>query len=143
MRQRRADALVAQQRLQRVGVDPVALQLDHAHVGAAAAQVQQRAVIGRLLHDDRVAGLDQRLEEERVGLHRAVGDDDLRGVDAVLVGDPLAQRAVADGGAVGRGAGRIALEGAHGGGLEALHVDDVERRGAAGEGDHVRHRVGC
>ena len=83
-----------------VDVDPVGLQLDHAHVGAAVAQVEQRAVVGRRLDDHRVAGPDEQLEQERVGLHRAVGDQHLVDLDAVLLGDPLAQRDVADARAV-------------------------------------------
>ena len=120
---------------QRVDVDPVGLQLDHADVGAAVAQVQQRAVVGRRLDDDGVAGVDEQLEQERVGLHRAVGDEHLVDVDAVLLGDPLAQRHVADRGAVRGGAGGVVGEGALRGLAEALHVDDVERRRAPGEGD--------
>ena len=94
----------------RVDVDAVGLELDHPHVGAALAQGQQRAVVGRRLDDDRVARLDERLEQERVGLHRAVGDEHLRRVDAVLLGDPLAQRDVADRGPVGERAGRVVCE---------------------------------
>ena len=66
-----------EQRAQRGRVDPVRLQLDHVQVGAAVAQVEQRAVVGRRLDDDRVARADEQLEEERVGLHRAVGDQHL------------------------------------------------------------------
>ena len=60
------------------------------------AQVQQRAVVGRRLDDHRVARLHEQLEQERVRLHRAVGDEHLLDGDAVLLGDPLAQRHVAD-----------------------------------------------
>ena len=60
-----------------VDADAVGLEVDHAHVRAAVAQVQQRAVVGRRLDDHRVAGLDEQLEQERVGLHRAVGDEHL------------------------------------------------------------------
>src|SRR6185436_21031854 len=58
---------------------------------------------------------------------------------AVLVGDPLAQRDVADRRPVAGDAGGVVVEGADGGGLQALDVDDVEGRGAPGEGDGVRH----
>ena len=93
--------------LERGDVDPVGLELDHPHVGAAVAQRQQRAVVGGPLDDHRVAGLDQRVEQERVGLHRAVGDDHLLGRDLVALGDPLAQRRVADRGPVAGHAPRI------------------------------------
>ena len=111
---------------------PSVSQLDHADVGAAVAQVQQRAVVGRRLDDDRVARLDEQLEQERVGLHRAVGDEHLLRGDAVLLGDPLAQRHVADRRAVGDRAARVVVEGALRGLAQALDVDDVERRRARG-----------
>ena len=44
-----------QQRGERVGVDPVGLELHRVHLGAALAQRQQRAVVGRALDDDLVA----------------------------------------------------------------------------------------
>ena len=103
----------------------------------ALAQREQRAVVGRALDDDRVAGLDELVEQERVGLHRAVGDHHLRGLDPVLLGDPLAQRRVADGGAVGGRAAGVVGERAGGGLLEPFDVDDVERRRPAGERDRV------
>ena len=95
MRELRLQAAL-EQRAQLVDVDPVVAQLDHADVGAAAAQAEQRAVVRRLLDDHRVAFADEVVEEERVGLHRAVGDEHLLGLDAVLLGDLLAQRDVAD-----------------------------------------------
>ena len=131
-----------EQRAQLVHVDPVLSQLDHPHVGAAAAQRQQRAVVGRLLDDDGVARADEVGEEERVGLHRAVGDEHLLGLDAELLGDVLAQRDVADRRAVGGDAAGVALEGAVGSVLQPVDVDDVQRRCAAREGDRVRHGAG-
>ena len=73
------------------------------------------------------------LEQERVGLHRAVGHEHALGLDAVAVGDPGAQPRIADRGAVGGRAGRVALERAHGRVAQALDVDDVERGRAARE----------
>ena len=96
---------------------------------------QQRAVVGRALDDHLVARVDEVVEQEGVGLHRAVGDEHALGLDAVAVGDPGAQARVADGGAVGGRPIGVALEGPHGRVVEAVHVDDVERRHAAGEGD--------
>ena len=46
----------AEQLAQLRRVDAVGLQVDHPHVGAEAAEVQQRAVVRRLLDDDGVAG---------------------------------------------------------------------------------------
>ena len=139
VREGRAEAILAQEPLQLVDVDPVGLQLDHPDVRAAVAQVQQRAVVGRGLDDDRVAGVDQQLEQERVGLHRAVGDQHLIDLDPVHLGDVLAQGHIADGRPVRGRPGRIFLEGELRGLAQALHVDDVERRRPAGEGDRVGH----
>ena len=122
----------------RLDVDAVGLELDRADVGAALAQAEQRAVVGRALDDDRVAGGDELVEQERVGLHRAVGDDHLRRRRPVLLGDPLAQRRVADrrsrsrSGPPGRcSKARLAAA------LQPLDVDDVQGRRPAGEGDGV------
>jgi hypothetical protein len=122
-----------------VDVDPVGLQLDHAHVGAAVAQVEQRAIVGGRLDDHRVAGPDEQLEQERVGLHRAVGDQHLVDLDAVLLGDPLTERYVAHARAIGERAAGIVRERALRGLLEALLIDDVQGRSPAGEGDRVGH----
>ena len=81
-----------------------------AHVRAAVSQRQERAVVRRPLDDDRVARLHQRVEQERVRLHRAVGDDHLLGRDLVALGDPRAQRHVADRGPVRGHAARVVGE---------------------------------
>ena len=120
---------------ERVDVDAVGLELDGVHVRSALAQREQRAVVRRALDDHLVLLAHQLLEQERVGLHRAVGDEHALGLDAVAVGDPAAQARVADRGAVCGRARRVALERAHGRVAQALDVDDVERRGAAREGD--------
>ncbi len=102
---------------------------------APLSQREQRAVIGGALDEHLVAGAHEVLEQERVRLQRAVRDEHPLGLHAVLVRDPGAQARIADRRTVGGGAGRVALEGPHGGVAQALHIDDVERRGAAGEGD--------
>ena len=114
---------------------PSGSQLDRVHARPALAQRQQRAVVGRALDDHLVARAHQLLEQERVRLHRAVGDEHALRLDAVAVGDPAAQPRVADRGAVRGRARRVALERAHRRVAQALHVDDVERRRAAREGD--------
>jgi 8-oxo-dGTP pyrophosphatase MutT (NUDIX family) len=107
------------------------------HLGAQVLQVQQGAVVRRLLHHHVVAGRHQVVEQERVGLQRAVGHDHLVGRDAVLVRDPLAQRHVSNGCAVRGHPGRVGVEGACGRGLQPQHVDDVQGRGATGERDQL------
>ncbi len=95
-------------------IDTVGLELDLPHVGAAVAQREQRAIVGRALDEHRIAGLDQGVEQERVRLHRAVGDEHLLGIDLMLFGDPFPQRHVSDGCSVGRCAGGILGEGLFG-----------------------------
>ncbi len=120
---------------ERVRVDAVRLQLDRVHARPALAQRQQRAVVGGALDDHLVARAHQLLEQERVRLHRPVRHQHPLGLDAVAVGDPAAQARVADRRAVRGRARRVALERAHGRVAQAVDVDDVQRRGAAGEGD--------
>ena len=79
-------------------------------VGAAVAQVQQGAVVGGPLDDDGVPALYERLEQEGVGLHGAVGDEHPLRLDAVALGDPLTQRGVADRRAVRRHAAGVVAE---------------------------------
>src|SRR5699024_5964585 len=71
----------------------------------------------------------------RVCLHGPVGDQHLVLGHPVPFGDPGAQRLVPHGRAVGEAAGGVVGEGAVGGGLEPLDIDDVQRGGATGEGD--------
>jgi hypothetical protein len=75
--ERRADSAGAQQLCQRIGVDAVRLQLDGVNVGSAFTQ---RAMCGRrwALDDCLVPGRTV-LEQERVGLHRAVRDENALG----------------------------------------------------------------
>ena len=58
----------------------------------------------------------------------------------MTLGDPLAQRRIADGRPVRGHPAWVGDEGAVGGRAQALHVDDVERRGPAGEGDRLGDR---
>jgi hypothetical protein len=115
-----------EQRAQGLRVDAVGLELDRVQLGPAVAEVEQRAVIGRALDDDLVARRDEGLEQERVRLHRAVRDQHPLGLHAVALRDPLAQRRVADRGAVGRDAAGVVVERALRGLAEAPDVDDVQ-----------------
>ena len=127
-----------QELAQFVGVDAVRLGGDGVHLAALVAQVEQRPVVRRPLDHHRVARLDQVVEEERVGLQRTVGDEHLLGRHAVLLGDPRAQRQVADRRSVRRDATGIGVEGAQGRGLEPFDVDDVQRGCPTGERDELR-----
>ena len=59
-------------------VEPVVLQRDRHQLDPEPLQHQQRAVVGRLLDHDPVAGLEQVLEQHPARLQRAVGDHHLR-----------------------------------------------------------------
>ena len=81
-------------------VDAVGLQLDGVQPRRAGAA---RAACGRTTgarRPPRRRGA-RVLEQERVGLHRAVRDEHALGLDAMPVGDPGAQPRIADRGAVG------------------------------------------
>src|SRR6185436_3513598 len=79
---------------------------------------------------------------EGVGLHGPVGGDDTVWMHVVLARDPLDEPRIAGRGAVGERARGVALEGGLRGGAQAVDVDDVERGGAAREGDvgELSHR---
>ncbi len=131
---------------QRGHVDAVGLQVDRVHGGAALPQAEQGAVVGGGLDHHVVAWPHQRLEQEGVGLHGPVGHQHLVHVHAVLLRDPLAQRQVAAGRAVAERAGRVGAERFLRRLGQPLGVDDVQRRGAAGERDqrirgHGRERI--
>ena len=106
-----------QHALERGDVDAVVLELDGADIGAALLERQQRTVVRRLLDDHRVALGNERVEQECVRLHRAVRDDHLLGLDAVALGNPLAQRLVSDGGPISGETARVICERSLGGGL--------------------------
>ena len=119
--------------LQRGHVDAVVLQRDGQELGSQLAQRQQRAVVARGLDHHQVAGLDQRGEQERVGLHRAVGGDHLLGRHPLAVRDPLHQRLVARRRAVRERACRVLGERGIGGGAQVVDGHDVQRGGSTGE----------
>src|SRR5918992_1914886 len=118
-----------------VDVDAVCLELYRQDLRTQLAQCKERAVVGRRLYDHDVAGLDQRLEQERVGLHGAVRSHGSVRLDALLVGDPLEQARVAGRRSVREGPTRVALEGPVGRRAKLVDGDDVKRGSAAGERD--------
>ena len=94
VRELRRDAAVEQRRDSSTSM-PSVLELDHAHVGAEAAQAQQRAVVRRLLDDDGVAGRDELANRNASACIEPFVTSTCV-VDAVLLGDPRAQWRVAD-----------------------------------------------
>ena len=105
---------------------------------AGAAEQQQRAVVGGLLDDHPVAGLEHVAEEQRRRLHRAVGDHHPLRLDPVELGcDPLAEARVAAPGAVGERPLPVVVERLRGRRADGLGGQDVGAGGAAGEGDQV------
>ena len=71
------DRPLGERRLEGAEVEPVGLQRHRHQLDPEPLQQQQRAVVGRLLDDHPVAGLEQVLEEHRPRLERAVGDHHL------------------------------------------------------------------
>src|SRR4051794_10136130 len=120
-------------------VDAVVLERDRKDLRAAVAQRKERAVVGRRLDHDEVAGLDEMLEQERIGLHRAVGHDHLLRRKLVLVGDPRAQGRVSDGRPIGTGAGGVVLERSLCSRLQVVDGDDVDRGCSACKRDGISH----
>ena len=85
---------VGQLGLQRVDVDAVVGHRHRCDVGAQPLEDPQRPIVGRCL-DDRPAALgEQHLREDREPRQRAGGQDHVRGVDPMPLGDPGAQRLV-------------------------------------------------
>ncbi len=127
-----------ERRLEGVQVEPVRLQRHRHQLRARTAEQQQGAVVGGLLDDHAIAGLDHVAEEQRRGLHRAVGDHHLPGVDPVeLGGDPLAEPGMADPGAVGERLLPVVGERSVRRLADGRGGQDVGARGASGEADHV------
>ena len=119
--------------LQLLAVDAVGAQLHGEHGGVIEMEGLQRGQIGRILHDDLVAGVEHHGGEHVQRLLGAVGDDDIVGLHVVhahlrvALGDELAQRGVALGGAVLQGSGAVLLQHLLHGDLHFLY----------GEGDGV------
>ena len=91
------DRPLGERRFERAEVEPVGLQRHRHQLDPELLQEQQRAVVGRLLDDDPVAGPEQVLEQHRAGLERAVGDHHLGGIEVpVPLRDPLAEPRMAD-----------------------------------------------
>ena len=104
--------------------------------------LERREVAG-LLNGDGVARVDERGRNHVQRLLGAVGDDDVLGrkVDALLliaVGDELAQRQIALGVAVLKGAHAVPLKDLRDRGLHLLYRKGVGVRKSAGKGYYVR-----
>ena len=124
---------------ERVGHQPLVVHRDADHLGAEAAQDLDRPVVRRRLEDDAGAGLDELLGEEDERLERPARDDDAARLDAVALGDPFAQRAVAAAGAVREDGLAIALDRRLRAVGELVHREALGRRNTAREADDV-HR---
>ncbi len=124
---------VLQGLLDAVDVEAVLLEGDADPVDPEPVQHQQRPVVGGLLDDDLVAGLEQVVEEHPARLERAVGDHHAGGIDSVMLGDPLAEAGVADAGAVGEGPGGVGIQRAGGGLTHGVDGQQVGAGRAAGE----------
>ena len=76
--------------LERVGQHALVVRLDAADVGAEAAQDAERAGIGEVLDQHHVAGIDQRLRDQEVGLARPGAQEDAVGVhrESARLGKP-------------------------------------------------------
>src|SRR6185436_3088114 len=74
--------------------------------------------------------------EEDEALERAARDHDARGLDAVLLGEPLAQRPVPAAGAVAEDRPAVALERCARAVRELLDSETLGSGNAAGERDH-------
>ena len=83
---------VGEQLLEQVDPHPVVVHLDLAGVGLVGAEDRDRARVGRALGDDDVAGVDQRLADQIERLLAAGGDDDVLGVGAHVLGPPSPPR---------------------------------------------------
>src|SRR5204863_7626627 len=81
---------------ERIGIESLVVHRQRDDVGAETREDLQRPVVRRRLDEHAPASAVQELlREEDEGLQRAAREDDARGVDAVPLRDPLAQRAVA------------------------------------------------
>src|SRR5205814_5092823 len=86
--------------LERLREQPLVVHREADDVCAEAGEDLQRPVVGRRLDEYPRPGPDELLGEEDEALQRAARDDDAPRLDAVALGDPLAQGRVAAAGAV-------------------------------------------
>ena len=125
----------AERLVERVHVHALVCERNGLHLGAEAAQDLERAVVARGLHEHLDARLDVVARDEVEGLERAVRDHHALDGDVVPVGDPLAERRVAEGRAVVHGGGAVARERGLGALAELLEGQQVGARKSAGEGN--------
>ncbi|GAA2760637.1 hypothetical protein F4554_005184 [Actinopolymorpha rutila] len=130
-----ADLVLRTGSLDRGRVDAVGLQWRAHELGAGLLKQKQCAVVGGLLDHDAIATGDEVAEEERRSFHRAVGDHHLLRVDAVSLGDPLAEPRVPSPCSIAERVLPVRLEGMRGRLTHGLVREDVGARRAASKAD--------
>ena len=128
----------AKRLLERVGVEPLVVAGEQLDVRAELAEDLQRPVVGRELGEHALAGSEV-LGEEHEPLQRAVGQEHTLRVDAVPVGDPLAQRRVARRRSVREDRPAVALDGDARAVRQLLDRQALGSRDTAREGDRRHH----
>ncbi len=136
--------MAADERAQRVGVQPVVVARHRDELGARHLEALERRQVGGLLDEDAVAGLQQDGGDERQRLLGPAGDEHVVGVGRQAAraqpgGDGGAQRGVALGRRVlQRATGALVRQdgGERGGGPGG--VEELGGRQAAGERDDAR-----
>ncbi len=121
----------------RLDVNAVVLERDADGVDSKPIQQKQGAIVGRLLDDDSVPAIEQKPEEHRSRLQRAVGDHHLLGAYLVMLGDPFRQSRMPAAGSVGERPFPVGLQGARRRIPDRLGGKDVGARGAAREADRL------
>ena len=94
-RDRVDDVALAERAGERVDVEAVVRELHLLDLGAQLAQDRERAVVAGRLDEEARAALDEVARREREALEGPVRDDHARGIDAVLLGNPLLEGRVA------------------------------------------------
>ena len=123
--------------VERVEVHAVVGERDRLDVGAEPAQDLERAVVAGRLDEDARARLDVVAGDEVERLQGAVRDHDPLDVDVVAVGDPLAQRQVAERRPVVERRGAVAREGGLRAVAELIDRQEIRARNAPGKGDEA------
>src|SRR5207244_4704340 len=124
--------------LDRVRHETLVVHLDGNDLRAEPGEDLERPIVRRRLDENTCAGPDELLGEEDEALQRSARDHDLRGLDAVSLGEQLAQRAVAAAGAVAEDRAAIALDCRARALRELLDGETLRSRDTTGKRDHTR-----